>query len=86
MKKKQSSTTRYIIALIIFIAGLALACYTGGWILFIKPIIGCLKAFDSHTLTAMMVGLTVLKCFFASIAAWLIVTVTSFISALIAGK
>ena len=74
-------------ALLIFIAGLALACYTGGWILFIKPIIGCLKAFDNHhTLTAMMVGITVLKCFFASITAWLIVAITSFISALIAGK
>ena len=34
--------------------------------MFIKPIIEACKAFDSGTLTGMIVGVTVLKCIFAS--------------------
>ena len=40
--------------------------YVGGWLMFIKPIIEASKAFDAGTLTVMIVGVTVLKCIFAS--------------------
>jgi hypothetical protein len=39
--------------------------YGGGWLLFIQPIIALCKAIDAGTITALMVGLTVVKCIFA---------------------
>lgn len=40
-----------ILAVIIFILGIVLAGYIGGWLMFIKPIITCCKAFDTGTLS-----------------------------------
>jgi len=39
--------------------------YVGGYQMFVKPIIECLVAFDLNTLTAKMIGITILKCLFA---------------------
>ena len=55
-----------IIGVLIMIAGILCGLYVGGWLMFIQPIIEACKAFDAGTLTGLMVGITVLKCIFAS--------------------
>ena len=72
-----------ILAVLVFILGVVLAGYTGGWLLFIKPIIDCCKAFDAGSLTGLMVGITVLKCVFASAVASIIIWVCSVVAALL---
>lgn len=42
------------------------ALYVGIWVMFIQPIMTACKAFDAGTLTGTMVGITILKCIFAS--------------------
>lgn len=74
---------RHVLSVVIFCLGIALAAYTGGWLLFIKPIMECLKAFDSGLLTGVMVGATVLKCIFAGTVGSLIVWFSSIIAAII---
>lgn len=66
-----------ILAVIIFILGIVLAGYIGGWLMFVKPIINCCKAFDLGTLSGLMVGMTALKCVFASAVAGVIMWITS---------
>ncbi len=65
---------RKIIAVLIVIAGIIGGLYVGGWMLFIQPIIEACRAFDAGTLTAYIVGITILKCIFAgavgSFIAW----------------
>ena len=62
---------------ITIIVGIALGIYTGGWLLFIKPIIAVCAAYDAGTLTGSMIGWTIIKCLvFAPIAARVIVNVT----------
>lgn len=72
-----------ILAVLVFILGVTLAGYTGGWLLFIKPIIDCCKALDAGTLTALMVGVTVVKCIFASMVAGIIMWVSTVVAALL---
>lgn len=74
---------RNILALIVFALGVILAAYTGGWVLFIKPIIEACKALDSGNLTALTVGVTVIKCVFAGTVAGLIIWLTSLIAGII---
>lgn len=71
---------RNVLAVLIFIAGVLLACYVGGWVLFIKPILAACAAFDSGTLTATVLGVTVIKCLLASVVSSLIITVASVIA------
>lgn len=47
-------------------AGIILAFYVGGWVMFIQPIMDACRHFDAGTLTGAIVGATVLKCVFAS--------------------
>lgn len=61
---------------ITIIVGIALCIYTGGWLLFIKPIIAVCAAYDAGTLTGSMIGWTIIKCLvFAPIAAKVIMSV-----------
>lgn len=55
-----------IIGVLLMIAGIVGGLYVGGWMLFIQPIIEACQAFDAGTLTGTIVGITVLKCIFAS--------------------
>ena len=55
-----------IIGNLLVVAGIAGGLYVGGWMMFITPIIEACKAFDAGTLTGTIVGITVLKCIFAS--------------------
>lgn len=58
------------------IVGIALSIYTGGWLLFIKPVIAVCAAYDAGTLTGSMIGWTIIKCLvFAPIAAKVIMSV-----------
>lgn len=82
-RRKKNSTARSLISLFIFIAGIALACYIGLWLLFIKPIMGCCSAFDAGTLSALIVGTTVIKCLLASAIAGIIIYVSSFVAGII---
>lgn len=81
--RKRRSKARRVMANIVTIAGLILAAYVGGWIMFIKPIISACAAFDVGTLTAAMVGMTVLKVVFASAVAGIIIVATNVIAELI---
>lgn len=61
---------------ITIIVGIALGIYTGGWLLFIKPVIAVCAAYDAGTLTGSMIGWTIIKCLvFAPIAAKVIMSV-----------
>lgn len=74
---------RNILALLVFIVGIVAACYLGGWVMFIKSIIDCCRAFDGGTLTGLMVGVTVLKCVFAGAVASIIFWIGYLIAALV---
>lgn len=52
----------YSIMAIFILAGL----YVGGWLMFVQPILEACQHFDAGTLTGTIVGITVLKCVFAS--------------------
>lgn len=71
---------RTILGWIVFIGSAAYGVYVGTWLMFIKPIIEACKAFDAGTLTGLLVGTTVLKCLFASLAGWIIVYVGSVVA------
>lgn len=71
---------RTVLAILIFIAGLLLSCYVGGWVLFIKPILAACAAFDSGTLTSTGIGVTVIKCLLASAVSGFIITAASAIA------
>ena len=64
-----------IIGFIFIITGAIGGLYVGGWLMFIEPILEACKAFDAGTLTGLVVGITVLKCFFASTVGWLVFTI-----------
>ena len=76
---------RTFIAIIIGLAGLLLGLYVGGWVLFVKPILLACKAFDAGMLTASIVGMTVIKCIFASVVGSLIAGVAYIVIMIIGG-
>ena len=61
-----------IIGIILIILGAVAGLYVGGWLMFVQPIMDACKSFDSGTLTGTIVGVTVLKCIFASFVGGLI--------------
>lgn len=52
----------FLIIILSIIGGL----YVGGWLLFINPILEACQHFDAGTLTGTIVGVTIIKCVFAS--------------------
>lgn len=72
---KAKDTIKLVIGGIIIVGSIAAAAYVGIWEMFIGPIIDACKAFDAGTLTALMVGKTIIKCFFASTVSGLILWV-----------
>lgn len=74
---------KQILAVLVFIAGIIVACYVGGWMMFVSPIIEACKAFDTGALTGTIVGITVLKCIFSSVVASIIVWFSSVIAVLL---
>ena len=63
---------RKVLGVIVTIAGFVLAVYVGLWLMFIMPIFTMCAAFDAGTLSAMLVGICVVKILFASFVGWLI--------------
>lgn len=80
---------RNIIAFVVAALGFLGGFYVGGWLLFIQPIISACQAFDAGTLTATIIGWTIIKCIFAaavgSIIVWLGCTIAGLIQ-LIGGR
>lgn len=74
---------RQILAVLMFIVGIVAACYLGGWVMFIKPVIDCCRAFDGGTLTGLMVGVAVLKCIFAGMITSIVFWVGSLVAFLL---
>ena len=72
-----------IISMIIFVGGIAVAIYVGGWSMFIQPIIEACKHFDAGTLTGVIIGTTVLKCIFASAVSSIIIYVSALIASVL---
>lgn len=70
-----------VIAVLVAIVGIVLGLYTGGWLLFIQPVIQACKAFDAGTLTATIIGITIVKC----ICAGAVGSIIAYIGILIAG-
>ena len=54
------------------VGGVLLGLYVGGWLLFVKPIIDVCYAIDNHTISAIVIGIAVIKCIFASLVGVLI--------------
>lgn len=78
--KKFSSAIHWIV----FIIGIIVSLYVGGWVMFIQPIMDACKHFDAGTLTGAIIGATVLKCIFATTVSSLLIWLSSFISAIVA--
>ena len=74
---------RNIIAILIFGVSVIAAIYFGGWVLFVHPIITCCAAFDAGTLTAMMLGISILKCIVAAGVASILVYVGAIVATLV---
>jgi membrane protein YdbS with pleckstrin-like domain len=82
-KRRRRKEMRNVIAVLVFIVGLVTAAYFGIWVMFIQPIIEACAAFDTGTLTAMVIGITVIKCLLATTVSGIIISATAFISGLI---
>lgn len=72
-----------IVGFLLMFAGVAAGLYVGGWLMFIQPIMDACRHFDAGTLTGMIVGITVLKCVFASAVGSIIAYIGVFLGAFI---
>lgn len=75
-RKALKESLKIAIAIIIIIVGIASAIYYGVWVMFIQSILSACAAFDAGTLTATIVGWTVIKCILASTVAGVIISVS----------
>ena len=80
MSENTKKGIKVILAVLIFFGGIVAAIYFGLWVMFIKSILTACAAFDAGTLTATLVGWTVIKCLLASAVSSLIVWITTTIS------
>ena len=62
-----------VISWIVLIGSIVCGLYVGGWVMFIQPVVEVCKCFDAGTLTGAMIGLTIIKCVFASFVASVII-------------
>ena len=63
---------RKVLGWLILLAGIVGGLYVGGYLMFIKAILIACHAFDIGSLTAVLVGKTIIKCVFASVVGGLI--------------
>lgn len=78
-----SFNTKYVISILLMIVFGAVALYVGGWIMFVQPILEACQHFDAGTLTGTMVGITVLKCLFASTVGGIIFWIGCFLGGIV---
>lgn len=74
---------KVIMGWLVLIGSVVCGLYVGGWLMFIQPIIEACKAFDAGTLTGLLVGVTVLKCMFASAVSGIIIWIGSVIATIL---
>ena len=74
---------KVILAVLIFVGGIIAAIYFGLWIMFAKSILTACAAFDAGTLTATLIGWTVIKCLLASIVASIIMFFATIVSGIL---
>lgn len=67
--KKICGILKYVVLIGSLIAGL----YVGGYLMFIKPIVTCITAFDLGALTGAMIGWSIVKCIFAGTVSGIII-------------
>lgn len=79
-KKNLKQAVKVILAILILIAGIGAAIYYGLWVMFIQAILTACAAFDAGTLTATLVGWTIIKCLLATTVSSLILVVASVIT------
>lgn len=82
-KKNLKQAVKVILAILILIAGIGAAIYYGLWVMFIQAILTACAAFDAGTLTATLVGWTIIKCLLASAVSGLIISVCAGIAKLL---
>ena len=79
MKKKKEQDYKNIIGNLLIAAGVVGGLYVGGYLMFIQPIIEACKAFDTGTLTGLIIGVTVLMCIFATAVGSIIASIGIFV-------
>lgn len=57
---------RNIIGKVVASIGIILGVYVGGWLMFIKPILDICYAIDNNNISAMIIGVAIIKCLLAS--------------------
>ncbi len=72
------------LAIIVVIIGIGLSLYVGIWLMLIEPIVSCCIAFDTGTLTGIMIGVSVIKCIFSNPVGLIILHTAIKIAAIIA--
>lgn len=63
---------KQITGVVLMISGVFSGIYVGGWLMFLKPILVAIAAYDTGTLTGMIIFSTIIKCIFASAVGFLI--------------
>lgn len=63
---------KQITGVLIMVSGVFSGLYIGGWLLFLKPILLTIAAFDTGILTGMIIFSTIIKCIFAGAVGTLI--------------
>lgn len=66
---------RIVLGVIIMVLSIVVAAYVGVWCMFIQPILDACRAFDTGTLTGMIIGITVLKCIFSGTVSAIIILI-----------
>lgn len=81
-EKKRKRGIRSFLAVTFLLAGIAGGIYVGGWLMMVKPILTACAAFDAGTLTATVVGITVLKFIFGGTVGATIFAAGSFVGSI----
>lgn len=74
---------RKVIENILVVVTIIASLYVGGWLMFIHPIIELCNHYDANTLTGTIIGMTILKCVFASSVGMIIFYAGAFVNSLI---
>ena len=57
-----SRNIKFYLAIVIYLIGLAVSVYVGGWVMLIQPIRGTITAYTLGTLTLRQLVINVIKC------------------------
>ena len=75
-----SRNIKFCLAIVIYLIGLAVSVYVGGWVMLIQPIRGTITAYTLGTLTLRQLVINVIKCISSLTVAgliWCIVYIAS---------